>query len=63
MKWKVIPFGKKEIYNSTGFVHVSEIPNSHVLRLVPKSVLLVWVKLGEGTLGMVFFFLRLRGIN
>lgn len=62
MKWKVISFGKKEIYNSTGYVHVCDIPNSHGLRLMPESVLLVWVKLREGTLGMVFV-LRLRGIN
>lgn len=62
MKWKVISLGKKEIYNSTGYVHVCDIPNSHVLRLVPDSVLLVWVKLREGTLGIVFV-LRLRGIN
>lgn len=60
MKWKVIPFGKKEIYNSTGFVHVSDISNSHVLRVMPESVSLVWVKLSVGTLVMVFF-LRLRG--
>lgn len=44
MKWKVIPFGKEGIYNSTGFVHVSDIPNSYVLRLMPESVSLVWVK-------------------